>query len=93
MDKQTIEFQTQVQSHLTGKMARNIMEIKNPSGSSHCEQLMSKLTWSIGHFTYALFAQVAGIKTAVSLREKVCTIMNKTYGRCFRSLLCHNNTL
>merc|ERR1719189_1769667 len=28
--------------------------------------------------------QVAGIKSVISLKEKVCKIMNKTYGHCFR---------
>ena len=37
-------------------------------------------------FLYINLLQVAGIKTAISLKEKVCKIMNKTYGRCFRSL-------
>ena len=37
-------------------------------------------------WVYINLLQVAGIKTAISLKEKVCKIMNKTYGRCFRSL-------
>ena len=36
-------------------------------------------------WVYINLLQVAGIKTAISLKEKVCKIMNKTYGRCFRS--------
>ena len=43
----------------------------------------------VGHFTNDLFLQVAGIKSAISLKEKVCKIMNKTYGRCFRSLFSY----
>ena len=34
--------------------------------------------------------QVAGIKSVISLKEKVCKIMNKTYGRCFRYLSLKN---
>ena len=36
-------------------------------------------------YSFPFLLQVAGIKTAISLKEKVCKIMNKTYGRCFRS--------
>ena len=61
MDKQTVEFQTQVRSYLI------------------------LLRFPFYLFLYINLLQVAGIKTAISLKEKVCKIMNKTYGRCFRS--------
>ena len=75
MDKQTIEFQTQVQ-----QLTKLLFVLQLPKRYQFA-------SGNVGHFTNDLFLQVAGIKSAISLKEKVCKIMNKTYGRCFRSLM------
>jgi len=47
-------------------------------------QVQKSLESCMDKQTVEFQTQVAGIKTAISLKEKVCKIMNKTYGRCFR---------
>lgn len=47
-------------------------------------QVQKSLESCMDKQTIEFQTQVAGIKSAISLKEKVCKIMNKTYGRCFR---------
>jgi len=47
-------------------------------------QVQKSLESCMDKQTIEFQTQVGGIKSATSLREKVCKIMNKTYGRCFR---------
>ena len=79
MDKQTVEFQTQVSLTLKTLV---------------CLFVVINLTFLSFFLTLYFFippgTQVAGIKSVISLKEKVCKIMNKTYGRCFRYLSLKN---
>jgi len=47
-------------------------------------QVQNSLESCMDKQTVEFQTQVAGIKSVISLKEKVCKIMNKTYGRCFR---------
>lgn len=47
-------------------------------------QVQASLEACMDKQTRQFQTQISGIKTAVSLQQKVCKIMNKTYGHCFR---------